>query len=368
MMRLGVVFGSRSVEHEVSIITATQLMKHVDQAKYQLVPLYIDKRGRWWTGPSLTKIETFRELDLQDPVGDDRRPIDFSPDPTKDHSVDVVIFCVHGGHGEDGTLAGLMELANVPYVAPGVVAAGVAIDKVITKHLAEASGIPVTKYTWFTRQEWESDRQEKLNQITGLEYPLFVKPAGLGSSVGVTKVESPDDLPEAVELAVEFDQRIVVEEMARECIEVNVSIIGSQDNVKVSVTEQPVSTDEFLSYRDKYERGGKKTGGMASLSRRIPAPISPELSDKIQESARRFWRLIGGAGVARIDFFANPSTEEIFIGEVNAPPGSMAFYLWENSGLSYPQLIDFLVHDALERAQGQVELQSSIESNILKKT
>lgn len=367
MMRLGVVFGSRSVEHEVSIITATQLMKHADPGKYELVPLYIDKRGRWWTGEPLKKVETFRSLDLQNPQVEGIRQFDFSPDPTKDHGVEAVIFCVHGGHGEDGTLAGLMELADISYAAPAVVAAGAAIDKIITKHLAEAAGIPVTKYVWFTRSEWEAGRQEKINQTSGLEYPLFVKPAGLGSSVGVTKVDSPDDLPEAIELAAEFDERIVVEEMARDCIEVNVSVIGSGDNVKVSVTEQPVSTAEFLSYRDKYERGGKKTQGMAGMGRRIPAPIAPETTEKIQDAARQFWRLLGGAGVARIDFFANPSTEDIFLGEVNAPPGSMAFYLWEHSGLSYPQLIDFLVHDALSRAARKKNLQSSIESNILQK-
>lgn len=366
-MRLGVVFGSRSVEHEVSIITATQLMKHVDSGKYQVVPLYIDKQGRWWVGDSLMRAETFRSLDLQNPSGGDRKQIDFSPDPTKDHGVDAVIFCLHGGHGEDGTMAGLMELADIPYAAPGVVAAAVAIDKIITKHTAESAGIPVTKSTWFTRSEWQSARQEKINQTDGLIYPLFVKPATLGSSVGVAKVESPDDLPEAVDLATEFDERIIIEEMARDCIEVNVSVIGSGENARVSITEQPVKTDEFLSYADKYERGGKKTKGMAGLSRRVPAPISPDLTEKIQSTALRFWRLIGGSGVARIDFFADPSTEEIYLNEVNSPPGSMAFYLWEHSEFPYPQLIDFLVHDALERHQRKQTLMHSIESNILKK-
>lgn len=367
MMRLGVVFGSRSVEHEVSIITATQLMKHVDTDRYQIVPLYIDKRGRWWTGDSLRLAETFQKLDLQNPQTEGITPVEFSPDPTKDHAVDAVIFCVHGGHGEDGTLAGLMELADIPYAAPGVVAAAVAIDKIITKHAAEAANIPTTQYTWFTRSEWRQARQEKISQTDGLRYPLFVKPATLGSSVGVAKVESPDDLPEAIDLAAEFDERIIVEEMARDCIEVNVSVIGSGDSARVSITEQPVKTDEFLSYADKYERGGKKTGGMAGLSRRIPAPISPDLAEKIQQTALKFWRLIGGAGVARIDFFADPSTEEIFLGEVNAPPGSMAFYLWENTEIPYPQLVDFLVHEAVERHEKKQSLMHSIESNILKR-
>lgn len=366
-MRLGVVFGSRSVEHEVSIVTATQLMKHVDSDKYDLVPLYIDKQGRWWTGESLQYAQTFASLDLQNPQGEGIEPVEFSADPTKDHPADVVIFCVHGGHGEDGTLAGLMELADIAYAAPGVVAAGVAIDKIITKHTAVASDIPVTAYTWFTRSEWQQAREEKLAQTSGLTYPLFVKPATLGSSVGVQKVVDESTLAEAIDLAVEFDERVVVEEMAVDCIEVNVSVIGSGDSARVSITEQPVNTDEFLSYADKYERGGKKTKGMAGLSRRIPAPISPELAEKIQQTALRFWRLMGGAGVARIDFFANPSTEEIFLGEVNAPPGSMAFYLWENTGFPYSQLIDFLVHQSQDRHQKKQTLMHSIESNILQK-
>ncbi len=366
MMRLGVVFGSRSVEHEVSIITATQLMKHADPDKYQVVPLYIDKRGRWWTGDSLKLAATFTSLDLNDPQGADLAPVEFSPDPTKDHGVDAVIFCVHGGHGEDGTLAGLMELADVPYAAPGVVAAAVAIDKIMTKHVAQAAHIPVTKYIWFTRAQWENEREAQLERTNALTYPLFVKPATLGSSVAVTKVDTAAKLSAAIELAASFDERLIVEEAARDCIEVNVAVVGAGKCARASITEQPVSTDTFLSYADKYERGGKKSKGMASLSRRIPAPISPELAAKIQQTALDFWQLIGGNGVARIDFFADPSTEEIWLGEVNAPPGSMAFYLWENSGFPYTQLIDFLVHSALERQEQKQSLMHSIESNILR--
>lgn len=367
-VKLGVVFGSRSVEHEVSIITATQLMRSVDRTQYELVPLYIDKQGRWWTGDALADIATFQTLDLENPQHPDIQPLTFAPDPTQDHGIDVAIFCLHGGHGEDGTMAGLFELANIPYAGLGVVGAAVAIDKIITKHVCETAGFPVTPYVWFSRTEWEAKKSTYLDQIHDLQAPWFVKPATLGSSVGVTRVDSPDKLIEAIELALSFDARVIVEQGAHDCIEVNVSVIGTGGEYETSVTEQPIATDEFLSYTDKYARGGGKKGGskgMASLSRRIPAPISPQLSEKIQDVARQLWHLVDGCGVARIDFFADPSSEEIFVGELNAPPGSMAFYLWEATGKSYPALIDHLVEQAQRRHQEKTRHMHSIPSNIL---
>lgn len=368
MLRLGVVFGSRSVEHEVSVITATQLMRSVDRSRYELVPLYIDKRGKWWTGESLSQVSTFQNLNLQNPAGEDRQEITFSPDPTVDHGVDVVIICNHGGHGEDGTLAGLFELANIPYAAPGVVSAAVAIDKLITKLALSQAGFPVTKFSWLTASDWKQDEAGQLKRLTKeLKFPLFVKPATLGSSVGITRVKDEAALKKALKFAAEFDDRLVVEEEAKDCIEVNVSVLGGSDDAQASITEQPVRSEEFLTYADKYERGGKKSGGMAGLSRRIPAPISPDLSEKLQTAAKDIWKVIGGSGVARIDFFANPSTEEIFLGEINCPPGSMAFYLWEATGVSYPHMIERLIETAQARQQKKDSRVQSIEVNILQK-
>lgn len=396
--KIGVVFGSQSVEHEVSIITATQLMNRVSN-QYQVVPLYIDKQGRWWTGESLTKIKTFQQLDLQDPTGEDRRlvtatpypaqtvPEQVSPDQPKAlelHSlIDTAIFCVHGGRGEDGTLAGLFELLDIPYVGPGVVAAAVGIDKIITKQVMESAGLGVTNFGWFTTADWKNGQAEVEHHISHLEYPLFVKPASLGSSVGISKVATPDKLAAAIDLAAQFDTRIVVEEAAPpDAIEVNIAVLGTADDCEASISEQPIQLDEFLSYADKYERGigksksgdldnadesgGKGSQGMAGLSRHIPAPISPDLQSALQDAACFIWKLIDGFGVARIDFFANPSTEEFWVGEVNSPPGSMAYYLWEASGLPYENLIDRLVEIAQTRHLQRSGLFASIESNILK--
>jgi len=383
--KIGVVFGSRSVEHEVSIITATQLMASIP-AHHTVVPLYIDKQGKWWTGASLQEIATFRELDLQNPEGGDRRQLHITPTPqgnpqAKDdlhQLVDVAIFCVHGAYSEDGTLAGLFELLGIPYVGPGIVAAAVAIDKIITKHVVESAGLNVTDYGWFSAEDWRLDQAEVIHQISHLTYPMFVKPASLGSSVGVTKVKNEADLIKAVNLAVEFDSRIIVEEAApADAIEVNISVLGTGQDCEASVSEQPIQTGEFLSYADKYERGGGKKGGtgsktspgskgMASLSRNIPAPIAPSLEEALQEAACYIWKLVDGFGVARIDFFANPTTEEFWVGEINSPPGSMSYYLWEACGLSYPEMIERLVGIAQERFEKRAKLFTSIESNILK--
>lgn len=367
------VFGSRSVEHEVSIVTATQLMENVP-GKYEVVPLYIDKQGRWWTGQPLTQAETFRELDLHDPQLDGIKLVNFKPVPGENKDlIDMAIFCVHGGMSEDGTLAGLFELADIPYVGPGVTGAALATDKIATKHLAESMGLQVTKYGWFTASDWQIAAEHVLHHVTDeLTYPLFVKPASLGSSVGVSKVSNEKELKQAIELVIEFDTRILVEEAASEdAIEVNVAVLGTADDCEASVSEQPLVSEDFLSYADKYEKGskGKKGGskGMAGLARQIPAPIAPNLQEHLQEAACQLWKTVDGFGVARIDFFANPSSEEFWVGEINSPPGSMAYYLWEASGLGYPQLVEKLVAIAQARHQQKNDLFSSIESNILSK-
>jgi D-alanine-D-alanine ligase len=355
------------VEHEVSIITAVQLMKQVDTKRFTVVPLYVDKAGRWWTGEILKSMEFYQNLDLQNPQDERLEPVEFSADPTQAHPADVIMLCTHGGHGEDGTMAGLLELANIPYAAPGVVAAGLFIDKIATKHILQALNIPITNYVWFFATAWQTQQSDILTKVQALRGPWFVKPATLGSSVGVTRVETKEELVAAIDQAAHFDRRIIVEEAALDCIEVNISVIGAAENPQVSINEQPKHQDAFLSYADKYERGGKKSGGMAGLSRQIPAPISPELTAKLNQAAKTIWQEMDGSGVARIDFLANPSTEEFFVTEVNAPPGSMAFYLWEASGKSYQQLINELIDVALERQEQKQQLLHSIQSNILQK-
>lgn len=370
--RLGVIFGSRSVEHEVSIITACQLMKHVDTEKYKVVPLYVDKSGHWWSGEKAGLIESYKGQDLSSPTG--FTPYHVVPVPGVEHGIDVAIICCHGTLGEDGTIQGLLELANIPYQGPGVVGSAVAMDKIITKKVMEATGFPVANFQWFTKHAWESEREAVIARLLDeknighkkLHFPLFVKPANLGSSVGIAKATDVTSLEHAIDVAVSFDRRIIVEQGLEDVIEINVSVLGGDEYV-ASVPEQPITSGELLSYADKYERsGGKKSGGMASLNRRIPAPIPMSLTKKLQDAACHIARTCDASGVIRIDFFVNPETDEFWVGELNTIPGSMSFYLWEASGVSYPQLIDRLVEIAFTRKRVQTGFTRSIASTIIK--
>ncbi len=359
--RLGVIFGSRSVEHEVSVITAVQLMKHVDRSKYDVVPIYVDKSGQWLTGPHLENIESYKNLDRVQDLSDL-----FSATPEGFRAIDVAIICCHGTLGEDGTIQGLLELASVPYQGPGVLGSAVCMDKIITKQVLESAKLPVLPYRWFTAQDWKENSRAVLDSIKALKFPLFIKPANLGSSVGIEKATDEKSLKNAIEVALSFDRRVLVDQGAGDCIEVNASVLGFE-TPRVSVLEQPVKTDEILSYADKYERGGGKKGGMASLSRRIPAPISSTLTKKIQDAAKEVFKVLDSSGVVRIDFFANPSTEEFWVNETNTIPGSMSFYLWQETALPYPKLIDALVETAFARSKAQQKFVRSISTNILAK-
>lgn len=372
MQRLGVIFGSRSVEHEVSIITACQLIKHVDVEHYTVVPLYIDKKGRWWSGGKAGKIESFAGQNLESPQGFE--PYSFSPDPTVDHGFDVALICIHGTHGEDGTVQGLLELAGIPYQGPGVAGSAVGMDKLLTKKILSASGIPIVNYQWLTDENWKSNKQAVLDRLldpsnTGhklLQFPLFVKPANLGSSVGITKARDVDSLTEAIEIALSFDRKVIVEQGIENMKEINVSVLG-YDTFEASVPEEPIASGELLSYADKYERGGgKKSGGMASLNRRIPAPIPMSLTKKLQDAAIMAVRQCDCSGVVRVDMIVRPETGEFWVNELNTIPGSMSFYLWEATGVSYKELISRLIAIAYERHESKKGKMTSIQTTIIK--
>jgi D-alanine-D-alanine ligase len=369
--RLGVIFGSRSVEHEVSIITACQLMRNVDTDKYLVVPLYIDKSGKWWTGEAAGKIESYKNQELENPSGFE--PYHFTPVPNIEHGIDVAIVCCHGTLGEDGTVQGLLELAGIPYQGPGVVGSAVSMDKIVTKQLMLASGFSVANFQWFTKEDWNVNKQRVIKQLLDpetqgsmrLSFPLFIKPANLGSSVGISKAKNEKELVESIEVALAFDRRVLVEQGLSDVMEVNVSVLGFTQ-LEASVPEQPVSSGELLSYADKYEGGGKKTGGMASLKRRIPAPIPKSLTEKLQQAAIEVAKICDCSGVIRIDFFVNLESDQIWVGELNTIPGSMSFYLWEASGMDYKELIDRLVEIAHERKGVQEKYTRSIATKIIK--
>jgi D-alanine-D-alanine ligase len=385
-LRVAVLFGSRSVEHEVSIITAIQAMDAMDPRRYEPIPIFITKDGRWATGPELRRIEAYKDV-----AGLLRRcnPVFLRPEPYGNRlfvqeetrlggrrnraiEIDVAFPIIHGTYGEDGTIQGLLELANLPYVGSGVVGSAVGMDKVVMKAAFTAHGLPTVEYRWFTRRHWEAEREAVIGEIEGaLRYPLFVKPANLGSSIGITKAIDRLTLAEAMDVAAHYDRRLLVEESFEGAIEVNCAVLGAEDPV-TSVCEEPVRWTEILSYEDKYLRGGKGKGraeseGMASLDRRIPAPISDELTAEVWRLAVQAFIATDCAGVARVDFLVDPESGTIRVNEINTIPGSLSFYLWEPSGVPFPTLIDRLIELAFERHRERQRTTYSYDSALLEK-
>ena len=369
-----VLFGSRSVEHEVSVVTAMQVFENIDKGKYEVVALYADKQGRMWSGEKLKQLTSYKNLELKtghglieyyfsQKIGDKKlipvgglikKPVDF----------DIVLMAVHGTFGEDGTIQGVLETLDIPYTGSGVTASAIGMDKVMQKAVFEKEGVPVVKYIWFNRSEWEVDEKRWISEVeTKLGYPVFVKPANLGSSVGINKVKNRKDLKWAVAVAKEFDRKIIVEEGLENIDEINVSVMGVED-FEVSVCEMPVRDSELLTYEDKYLKGGK-IKGMASLSRLVPAPISTKLTKEIQDLAVKAFRAVGASGLARVDFMVNQKTGKKYITEINTLPGSLAFYLWEKSGYPFARMLDRLVKLGFERYELRKKINFSYDSKLL---
>ncbi len=382
-IKVAVVFGGRSVEHEVSIVTAMQVFENINREKYDVTPVYIDKSGRWLVDDKLKKIDNFKNLKLGVKVAEyifEASPSvkALAPKSTlkffRSIKTDIYFPVIHGTYGEDGTIQGLFEMAGVPYVGSGVTGSAVGMDKIIQKSVFKDNGIPIVKYLWFLKNEWENGQGEIIKNIEKtLSYPVFVKPANLGSSVAINKADGFKELQEAIDLASQFDRRLIVEEGKNGIVEINCSVIGNNE-LTASVCEQPIKDGEMLTYEDKYLKGGKtkpfdaaQGKGMAGLSRLVPAPISEEFTKKIQETAKKVFRAVDAAGISRVDFMIKPDTEEFWITEINTLPGSLGFYLWEKSGIPFSNLLDKLIELGFERHKERQELTFSYDSDLVSK-
>lgn len=372
-IKVAVIFGSRSVEHEVSVVTALQAIENLDKEKYQVIPIYIDKTGKWWSGKILLKLENYKNLVLRNKIGlsqyvlamnGERKLISVGGFLKKPIYFDIVMPAVHGTYGEDGTLQGLLEMAGVPYTGCGVTAAAVGMDKVIQKDVFEKNGLPLVKYEWFKKEDYEKNKKAIIERVEKkIGYPFFVKPANLGSSVGINKAKNRKELESAIDIAKEFDTKIIVEEGLENIDEINVSVMGYK-GFEASVCEQPITNKNFLSYSDKY-MSGSKVKGMANLSRLIPAPISKDLTNRIQDYAITSFKSIGASGVARIDFLVDIKKKKVFVNEINTLPGSMSFYLWEKSGYSFAKMLDRVIELGFERFSDRKKLIVSYDSGLL---
>lgn len=386
-LTVGVIFGGRSVEHEVSVITAQQAMAALDSTRFHTVPIYVAKSGQWFSGDALLALKKFSDIDsllreckhvalLPDASAQgtlfeypESRGI-FGKSLQKIARLDVAMPLVHGSHGEDGTLAGLLELADMAYCGCGVPAAAISMDKWLTKSVMRDAGLPVLDAIKMSRPEWLANRDASLDAVEArFQYPIYVKPRSLGSSIGVSRVATRAELADAFDLAFVYDSDCVLEPAQDEIVEINCSVLGRRDDLRASVCEQPVSGG-LLSYADKYlNKGGGtksgKTGGMKNSQRIIPAPLSEELTRRIQDAAVSAVRSIGGEGVARVDFLVRPDKNEFLVNEINTVPGSLSFYLWSASGLSFTELTTRLIELALDRKREKSESSFSIDTWLL---
>jgi D-alanine-D-alanine ligase len=351
---VGVIFGGRSVEHDVSVVTAHQIMRSFDRERYEVVPIYISRDGRWFSGEPLLDLKNFTDevfsLNGVSPVilspGTQHHGLIINPlagrlSKSEIKRIDVAFPAIHGTHGEDGTLQGLLELADIPYAGCKTLASAVANDKIMTKAVLKQYDIPLVDGLNFSRAEWlENPDALVARVIKELSLPVFVKPATTGSSIGIGRAADETSLRASIDIAAHFDRRILVEKAVTNHVEINCSVMGNGDHIKASVLEQPVSWDEFLTYEEKYLRGNE---GMKSAERIIPAPLSEEMTSRIQQLAINAFRAIDGYGIARIDFLAKPAENIVYLNEINTLPGSLAFYLWQESGMSMGDLVHHLV-------------------------
>lgn len=383
-LKVGVIFGGETVEHEVSIISAVQAMEHMNQEKYDIIPIYIAKDRTWYTGKMLMEIDVYRNFDdlkkyaskcslikkddkfyLQRTTGLFRKLIT---------DIDIAFPIVHGNNVEDGTLAGLLDSIGIPYVGSGVLGSALGQDKVVMKQVFESMHLPIVNYVWFYDTEYAESSDEIKDKIYNLGYPVIVKPAKLGSSVGITYVDENKNIDKAIEEAIQYDNKIIVEKAVENLVEVNCSVIGNYSYQEASELEEVKGKQHLLSYQDKYLgngkgskglKGGVKSQGMASASRIIPARIDSKTEEDVKKVACEAFKALNLSGVCRIDFLINKETRQLYINEPNTIPGSLAFYLWEATGKKYEEMLDEIITLAIKDYKAKKKKVYSFDTNIL---
>lgn len=376
---VAVFFGGRSVEHEISVISALQAIHAFDQSKYNVIPIYISKEGKWFTGDELLEMSNYKDLKglekkveevyMKPVYGDYNLYLSnpkgslFSKKKTILETLHVAFPILHGSHGEDGMFQGVLETIGIPFVGCDTLSSANGMDKITMKMILRESGIPVVDFVWFTDREWLSDREGIDKNIEeDLGYPVIVKPANLGSSVGISKASDRKSLDSSIESAMRFSSRIIVERMVENMKEINCSVLGDADHRESSVCEEPIRKKDFLTYNEKYGSGSKS--GMEGSEKKIPADLPNDTTAKIQKMAADTFRVLSCNGVSRIDVMIDTDNDEIFVNEINTIPGSLSFYLWEETGISFKDLLDKLISLALKRKRDTDRKTYSYDTNI----
>lgn len=388
-LNVGVFFGGETVEHEVSIISAHQAIEALDKEKYNVIPVYIAKNRKIYVGEELNDIANYKNINtllekltqVTFVIEDNKvviKPVKTGLFSKKElGTIDVAIPVMHGTNGEDGTIQGFFEMLKVPYAGCDLYGAAVGQDKVLQKHILKDNGLPITEWFWVYGSEIDDKKDEILEKVKKIGYPVILKPARTGSSVGIAIAHDDEEYLECFEDARQYDEKVITEKVVKPMVELNCSVLGDGAKAEASVIEQvgSVSGDELLSYKDKYQGGGKgskgskvsgsKSAGMASTARIVPAPLSQEKTEEIQKLALETFKVLGSAGVCRIDFMLDKNTDAVYVNEINTIPGSLAFYLWQEGGVSFTQLMDKLVELALDRERRRSRMTFSYDTNLL---
>jgi len=373
-LKLGVIFGGKSVEHEISVITALQAMNNIDSDKYEIVPIYITKDLQMYTGGMLKFIDSYKDFRLirryakrVNLVNNNGRFILQTTGLIKReyNEIHMALPIVHGAKTEDGTVVGFLNLLGVPCAGSNIYASAVGQDKVFMKQILASEGIPLTKYVWFFDTDYYNDEELLFKKISVLDYPLIIKPATLGSSVGIEVIKRKEELESAIEKVLKYDNKIIVEEYIESLEEFTCSVLGNTDKVQTSDIEKIVKTDGIKKYSDKLLKQ-KDLEENKNLIRELPAVITSKLCNDIEELSKKVFRLVNNRGLVTVDFLYDSKGKKLYVDEVNTIPNFFSHHLWEGRNVSYREILNFILNDAVKEVHKQEDMTLTLETGILR--
>ena len=373
-LNVGVIFGGKSVEHEVSIISAIQAMNHIDTDKYEIVPIYITKDLEWYTGGCLRYIDTFKDFNLikmyakkVNLINKDKRYILQTNGILKREVCELHLAfpVVHGANVEDGSIQGYLNLVGIPYVGSGVSSSAVSQDKVFMKHILKANDINTTNFVWFGERFYRNKKEELFKQIDKLSYPLIIKPASLGSSIGIEIITRKEELDSTIERLFKYDSKVIIEEKIEDLIEYNCSVLLTTNGNITSEIEEVTTNKDILEYEDKlaYDNADKENG----IKRTCPANIPEKLKKDIEMNAFYIFKILNMRGTARIDFLYDNKKKILYVDEINNIPWCYSHHLWEARNISYKELLNIMINDAIEQEIKYQGMTTTIDTDIIKR-
>ncbi len=387
-LKVAVFFGGESCEHEISCITGNQALKAIDEEKYEIIPVYVSKNKDLYTGEQLYELKNYYDLDAlcagltKVCLYKDGNKVYMKAVKglfSKAETIDVAFLAMHGTNGEDGVLQGMLDMLDLPYTSSNVLGSAIGQDKAIMKEALDYEKIPMVPWFYIFSSDIDSKIKDFEKKADKIGYPLIVKPANLGSSIGIGVVHSKEELKDKLKECAQYDDKLVIEKMVQNLKEVNISVMGNINEAKASAIEEVMKNDELLSFKDKYESNGGSKGklgskavkvpngskGMASTSRVVPAKLKATQEKKIRDYALKAFRALNASGVVRIDFMIDKDDDKVYLNEINSIPGSLAFYLWEAVGVDFKEECNELIDNALKVYREKKKKTRTFDTNIL---